>query len=121
MDTRGYKTLTWDLIFQHTVGRDKNLLNTYLMRKYLLQIFEAQKKRVPVRIWPTTGILAIDLALTENKLDEIHLFGFDFYANDYLVKKKADYQNPGWVKVKMMKYHLAQLKKEYSDVEFHQT
>jgi len=122
MKGRGYPTLSWDVIheaisceafFEHWEMLD------FLEKEYEEAIWETQiRELVPIRIWPTTGILAIDLALTENNLDEIHLYGFDFYENDYLVKKKAAYQNAEWVKVKMMKYHFSHLEQEYENVRF---
>ena len=121
MEGRGYPTLPWDVIheaisceafFEHDEMID------ILQHQHRKQICGIRRELVPIRAWPTTGLLAIDLALTENALDEIHLFGFDFYEKDYLVKKKAAYQNSEWVKVKMMKYHLKHLEEEYKNVRF---
>ncbi|MHA2023956.1 MAG: hypothetical protein ACTSWQ_09880 [Candidatus Thorarchaeota archaeon] len=121
MKKRGYPTLPWDLMHKHTSEHgDYKKLGRFLEATYSAQILEAQKKPIPIRAWPTTGILAIDLALVENAIGEIHLFGFDMYAEDYLVKSNRAYQNSEWTKSKMMVYHLDQLMKEFMDVKFHQ-
>ena len=121
MEGRGYPPLPWAVIheamtcaafFEHSEIID------ILQHEHMKQIYGMRRELVPVRAWPTTGMLAIDLALTENELNEIHLFGFDFYEKDYLVKKNAPYQNPNWIKAKMMKYHLGQLEQEYENVKF---
>lgn len=95
MNDRGYAPIGWSAILVNKVGA---------------KILSPNK-----RCWPTTGLLAIDLALMENKLKEIYLFGFDFYEKPYLtglVKK----QDPA--KVEMMKQHLSTLKVEFKDTKF---
>ncbi len=69
------------------------------------------------RCWPTTGLLAIDLALTENKPAELWLFGFDFYTTPYLSGQKITKKTPE--KLEMMKLHLGRLVWEYENTQFH--
>lgn len=117
MRGRGYPTLPWSLILKYTNHKRRELCNL-LEHNQKAMIAEFQEKPIPIRCWPTTGLLAIDLALVENQVDELYLFGFDMYDDDYMIKKKRLYQNKNWDKAKMMVYHLDSLKKEFSNVVF---
>lgn len=70
------------------------------------------------RAWPTTGLFAIDLALTENNPETIDLVGFDFYTKPYFIKRNRPSQTQSNPKIKMMYKHLQQLVYEYRGTEF---
>ncbi len=70
------------------------------------------------RGWPTTGILAIDLALSTDNPIELYLFGFDLYAQHYLVKKMLKHHSRKNPKSKMMFHHLSYLVNEFSGCKF---
>ena len=69
--------------------------------------------------WPTTGLFAIDLALMENSPKEIHLFGFDLYQRNYLIKKNRPHQTKSNPKVKAMKMCLEKLVREFKETKFY--
>lgn len=71
------------------------------------------------RGWPTTGILAIDFALCTSNLDEVYLFGFDLYAEHYLVKKMLKHHGRKTPKAKMMFCHLNYLVQEFGQCQFY--
>lgn len=87
--------------------------------KLLRGVKSAAKKSTNGNCWPTTGLFAIDLALTENLPEEIHLWGFDFYKRAYMVKPNRSYQTQRNPKVKMMYKCLGELIYEYNGVDFH--
>jgi hypothetical protein len=91
----------------------------YVEKKYEDEIFVNIKKSKSHRAWPTTGMLAIDLAIAENNLDSLYLFGFDLYLSDYMVKKNRSYQNAEWDKSKMMRYYLEDIVKEFTNITFY--
>jgi len=91
----------------------------YVDETYAEDIVKNIKQSHCHRAWPTTGLLAIDLALIENFPEEVYLFGFDMYETDYMVKNNRPYQNPGWDKSKVMKYYLEVLVKEFKDTKFY--
>jgi len=71
------------------------------------------------RCWPTTGLFAIDMALVETRPENIYLYGFDCYRENYLVKRNRPYQTQKDAKVKMMYVHLKKLVEEFPDTQFH--
>lgn len=119
MQKRGYPSLSWSLILEHIekYGNHEDLCS-FLEKTYAEEIEKNLSKPIPIRGWPTTGLLAIDLTLVENKLDEVYLFGFDMYKSDYMIKKNRSYQNADWDKSKMMLCHLDFLKAEFLNVKF---
>ena len=95
MRQRGYEPYGWDNIVD---GRT------------------AKRKSPNLRCWPTTGLLAIDLALVENRPEKIYLFGFDMYEKPYLngkVKVQDD------AKQKMMFWHIHSLVSEFKGTQFY--
>lgn len=100
MNDRGYPPLGWDAILE---GKTKGKL-----------------KSKNGRSWPTTGIYAIDLALMEHRhTPEIHLFGFDFYEEHYMVKKNRPYQHRKNPKMKVMKLYMEKLVREFDRTQFY--
>lgn len=69
--------------------------------------------------WPTTGMFAIDLALRENHPNDIHLFGFDMYREQYLVKPNRPHQKPNNAKYLCMALYLNKLVNEYKGTTFY--
>jgi len=87
--------------------------------KILKEKFTAAHKSNNGNCWPTTGLFAIDLALMENHPCEIHLFGFDFYNDKYLIKQNRPYQTQDNPKVKCMYKYLQKLVDEFKDTRFY--
>lgn len=106
---RGYPPADWKKVLKLS-----RKLNFPFLRQKLKEI--SPKFSEPG--WPTTGILAIDLALFENNPKTIDLFGFDLYKEHYLVKKNQKYQNSEWDKSKAMTLHLSYLCNEFSETSF---
>jgi len=98
MNQRGYPPMGWKAILK---GKTKS------------------PKSDNGRCWPTTGLFAIDLALAVNKPKEIHLFGFDFYKRNYLIKKNRPYQTQKNPKIKMMYVCLEALVREFCGTMFY--
>lgn len=96
MKTRGYEPFGWENILNGKTGK-RNSPNK--------------------RCWPTTGILAIDLALVENNPKELYLFGFDFYESPYLCGQKITPKSDS--KIAMMKRHLNKLDSEFDTIIHH--
>lgn len=94
MKDRGYEPYGWEKILKGEKGK---------------------KKSPNWRAWPTTGLLAIDLALVENKPDEIYLFGFDFYKKPYLDGHTKDQSE---AKSQAMQMHLEKLVAEFHGTQF---
>ncbi len=110
MSKRGYPPIKWKKILEKAKGRSYKELMHILPKNY--------PKEKCIRGWPTTGLLAIDLALFTEKPKSLYLFGFDLYRRSYLVKKNAPYQNEENPKSKAMYYHLCQLVEEFSKCKF---
>jgi hypothetical protein len=70
------------------------------------------------RSWPTTGVMAIDLAIDQGA-NEIWLFGIDCYRKDYAVKKNNKYQNSNWGKSKAMIWYIGYIVKSNPNIRFH--
>lgn len=108
----------WEEILSHaprfTKGRD---LVAYLEKEHVdfLTKKKAKQPSSTCRMWPTTGLLAIELALVQERPDQLYLFGFDFYEKPYLVKKSPTATSDT---VAMMKYHLRELVREFDRTEF---
>lgn len=119
LDGRGFPVIGWDIYVAYKSDFDsyKELIN-YIKIKYEKEIKDLINKGGKLRIWPTTGSLAIDLALTRYRPEEIHLFGFDFYEKDYMVQKKKEWQTGDMPESKMMKYFLQQLIFEFGETKF---
>ncbi len=80
--------------------------------------FDMLKQPVSGRTWPTVGLFAIEYVLTVEKPDHLYLFGFDFYDAAYLTKPVRRYKNTPTISA-MMKYHLEQLIREFSQTQFY--
>lgn len=117
---RGFPTMPWELYLEL---KDKfnshREMCEYVEKTYPKEIIKNIKKSKSDRSWPTTGLLAIDLAIMENSPKELYLFGFDMYATNYLVKNNKPYQNADWDKAKIMKYYLEVIVKEFKDIKFY--
>lgn len=98
MNERGYPSIGW--------------------KKILRGVKSATLKSTNGNCWPTTGLFAIDLTLTENDPHEIHLYGFDFYKHDYLIKNNRPYQTNNNPKIKIMPMCLMKLVKEFKKTHF---
>ncbi len=96
MKTRGYEPYGWDKILNGETGK---------------------RKSPNKRCWPTTGLLAIDLALIENHPRELYLFGFDFYEKPYMCGQKITPKSDA--KLTMMKQHLNKLDSEFDTIIHH--
>jgi hypothetical protein len=119
MKDRGFPPLDWDTYLKHKDDFDNyKELVSFISDNYSNEIKSRMAKRNNVRGWPTTGLLSIDLALSSFELEEIHLFGFDFYEQDYMVRKNKNGQNRDSLKSKMMRYFLQQLINEFKDTKF---
>lgn len=107
MRRRGYPPLEWSYFLK-------------LSKRYSYdQISQIVKNFwAPERGWPTTGLLAIDLALMTEETDQISLFGMDLYREKYLVKKNKPYQTAKWAKSKMMAVYLRKLVQEFKQTKF---
>ena len=97
MNERGYEPVGWDKIAKGE--------------------FTGKRKSPNLRAWPTTGLMAIDLALTENKPEEIYLFGFDFYEQPYFAIKRDTKRDPD--KIMMMEHHMDSLVREFKNTTFY--
>jgi len=87
-------------------------------KKIARGVSEAAWKSNNGNCWPTTGLYAIDFVLTMERPDELWLFGFDFYHEQYLIKPNREYQNGKNPKVKMMPVYLQKLVDEYRGTKF---
>ena len=95
MRQRGYEPYGWENILAARVSK---------------------RKSPNLRAWPTTGLLAIDLALVENHPCNLYLFGFDMYDAPYFCGKIKEQDG---FKKKMMSVHLQKLVHEFSDTTFY--
>lgn len=98
MNIRGYKPIGWKAIYKGKNGKLKSDNGN---------------------AWPTTGLFAIDLALTEKEPEQIWLYGFDCYREKYLVKDNRPYQTQDSPKIKMMYVYLRKLVQEFNNTIFY--
>lgn len=80
-----------------------------------------ERAKVSTRMWPTTGMFAIDLALQreEPTPEEIYLFGFDCFQNgtdEYYVGKQKSHQPKAAIAV--MLYYLRKMVREFPNTTF---
>ena len=124
MKKRGYPPLSCDIIenFCNKFDNYKKLC-IFLEKKMIDKIKESGKDSRRTRYWPTTGVFAVDLALSENNIDKIYLFGVDLYTTITLVIYKTicdEFLTPiETQRTRLAFYHITQLVKEFPFVEFY--
>lgn len=122
MENRGYPPLHCDIIEKCCSRFDSyKTLCSFLEQTMPLEIKKASKTSRRTRYWPTTGIFALDVALTENRLDKIYLFGLDLYTTlSYIVYKTCEFDSPiDTPRTRLAFYHMRQLVQEFSEVNFY--
>lgn len=117
MRERGFPPLAWDIYLKYKddFPNYKELIK-FVENKHKKDIEERIRKKKSIRAWPTTGLLSIDFVLFLKNPKEIHLFGFDFYEKEYMIKD-IGYKDRG-LKPEMMKYYLQQLINEFNKTRF---
>lgn len=127
MRDRGFPLIGWHEIatILHTEGDGESHLThdelLVQLETEFSDVISANNERATssIRCWPTTGMFAIELALTTEKPEEIHLFGFDCFRNgsdSYFIGRRKSHQNKDAQKV--MRYYLRHLVREFSATAF---
>jgi hypothetical protein len=141
MKNRGFPLAEWDEIL--------NMVKKFDNYKEVVKFLEENPTKVmkkrkisdrATRRWPTSGSYAVDVALNydNDKGQDIYLFGIDFYKTLSLTRPKWDYQttvddkkpmrvgldkmkdnSSGMNSVRVMKYFIGELVREFSDVNFY--
>lgn len=115
MKKRGYPPLPLEILHKYiSKFDDYKKMVKFLEKKYANKKELWAKRRI--RYWPITGSYAIDLALTENKVDKLYLFGIDIYLNPdlYYTRYKGDFTEIVYnLKTDLCLYHINGLVKEY--------
>ena len=117
---KGFPPLDWN-IYLDNKDKFENCedMCQHIETEFSKKIRKNIRKSKCHRAWPTTGILAIDLAIEENEVEELYLFGFDLYSDHYMIKKNSDYQNKDWDKSKMMLFYIENICKKYDFIRFY--
>lgn len=124
MKNRGYPPLSCDIIetFCDKFDRYKELCS-FIEKKMVDKIKKYGKNSRRTRYWPTIGVFAVDLALNENNINKIYLFGMDFYTTVTFVMYKTicdEFLTPiDTQRTRLAFYHMVQLIKEFPLVEFY--
>lgn len=122
MMQRGYiATTTWEEILEKSKEEPNHkALIAKLNEDHKEQLVEWRKMRPHIsgRTWPTIGLFAIEFALVTESPAELYLYGFDFYESDYVTKPTRLYKCTPVIAA-MMKYHLEQLIREFTDTYFY--
>lgn len=126
MRNRGYPVLWPEVIVKHKDEfKDYKKLCRFLEETYKEKIMYRQARHKRIRLWPTLGIFALDLALCVEKPKKIFMFGIDFFDKlTYCKYGEADYANTNTKvhkngMVDLMKYHVEQLIEEFPDIKFY--
>jgi len=119
---RGYPPLPSEDILKYCSEYDnyKDLCK-YLQDEFPNEIKKIQKETRRTRYWPTAGLVAIDVALNENDLDKLYLFGIDNYTNiTYVLYKLNEFKKPYInTSTELVFYHIYQLVKEFPNIQFY--
>ncbi len=123
MVKRGYPPLPLEILHEClNKFDDYKEMCSFLEEKY------ANKKELwatrRVRYWPQTGSYAVDLALTENEVDKLYIYGIDRYQDLslYFTRYKGDFEETRHTKnTDFCLYHIGSLVKEYPTTEFYST
>ena len=122
MKNRGYPLTPRNVIDKYSkkYNNYKDLC-CFLENKFEKEIKKGIKDNGRSRYWPTTGIFALDLCLTENNPENFYIFGVDYYLKGSYVTynwEKKVQRDFGIVR-KLMIYHTSELAKEYSSTSFY--
>ncbi len=121
MIDRGYPMAPREKIDKYSKKYDdyKELCG-FLDKKFKREIEEEIEMSSRSRYWPTSGIFAIDLALVENDLEEIYIFGVDCYlTGSYCEYNWEGTSRDHSIVKKIMLYHMGQIVKEFSSTKFY--
>jgi hypothetical protein len=124
MVKRGYPPLSCNTIERYCNKFDnyKNLCD-YLEEEFSEEIKKYSKESRRTRYWPTSGVYSLDLALNENKINSIHLFGIDLYTTVSYVMYKSigeEFSTPiDTGRSRLGIYHVSQLVREFPLIKFY--
>lgn len=123
MRKRGYPPLNYRVLERFCKKFDNYKEMCSFLNKNMYDDIRKNEKLIRrTRYWPTVGVYALDLALTENKnIKEIYIFGIDLYSTDsYSRYKNYEYDSVQDTPLtKLALYHLFQLVKEYNNIKFY--
>jgi len=119
MRKRGLEPLSAEIIEEYCHDfKSYKKLNAFLKKNKAREISLTKRR---TRYWPTTGVFALDLALTENKPKEIYLFGLDMYAAlTYIQYSQQEFRTLMDDNItRLGVYYIKQLVEEYKNVKFY--